>query len=296
MIDATNGNQPRFTYVAQNLIHEIGMYGKQVCGFFQSLACETTLEKNVMFNGPRAGINFNDGMGGGGLIQRNLIFNMVRETGDHGPFNSWDRQPYVTKVLNGSDSLIPKVNVLQYNFLINNYHSTWPIDNDDGSCFYLTQYNFLIYGGYKNYLGHSKTIMNNIYIYPDAKHLYSADENGEPQDFFSMPYCANSDGAETGISGWNEVWMNNTCVIGNPVVYEFGSCNPNNLNDPPNPFTANNMFYLPNQKISFVCDKTSWTLPQFQAKGRDLGSQLFDPPSTATIIQWGKQLLFQQQK
>ena len=28
--------------------------------------------------------------------QGNLIFNQVRETGDHGPYNSWDRQPYLT--------------------------------------------------------------------------------------------------------------------------------------------------------------------------------------------------------
>lgn len=42
----------------------------------------------------RAGINFNDGFGGGNLIESNLLFNTCRESGDHGPFNSWDRQVY----------------------------------------------------------------------------------------------------------------------------------------------------------------------------------------------------------
>ena len=50
---------------------------------------------NVFFNGPRAGVNFNDGFGGGNIMTRNLLFNYVRETGDHGPFNAWDSQPFV---------------------------------------------------------------------------------------------------------------------------------------------------------------------------------------------------------
>lgn len=31
-----------------------------------------------MFNGPRAGININDGFGGGNQIENNLLFNFVR--------------------------------------------------------------------------------------------------------------------------------------------------------------------------------------------------------------------------
>lgn len=31
-----------------------------------------------MFNGPRAGINVNDGFGGGNQIEKNLLFNFVR--------------------------------------------------------------------------------------------------------------------------------------------------------------------------------------------------------------------------
>ena len=32
-----------------------------------------------------------DGLGGGNTVEQNLLFNMVRETNDHGAFNSWDR-------------------------------------------------------------------------------------------------------------------------------------------------------------------------------------------------------------
>ena len=62
---------------------------------FQAKSCETTFERNLLFNGPRAGINLNDGFGGGSNISQNLIFNFCRESGDHGPINSWNRQPYV---------------------------------------------------------------------------------------------------------------------------------------------------------------------------------------------------------
>ena len=65
--------------------------------FFQAITALTTIEGNIFFNGPRAGINFNDGFGGGNVIRNNLLFNFCRETSDHGPFNSWDRQPYLTK-------------------------------------------------------------------------------------------------------------------------------------------------------------------------------------------------------
>lgn len=51
----------------------------------------------------------------------------VRETSDHGCFNSWDRLPYLTTVRTGVPSLIPAESYITRNFFINNYHTTWPI-------------------------------------------------------------------------------------------------------------------------------------------------------------------------
>ena len=278
LIDGTDGNQPRGTKVIGNLVHEIGIYGKQVCAYVQSVACQTQLAGNVFFNGPRAGVNFNDGFGGGNLLKNNLIFNMVRETEDHGPFNSWDRQPYLTEVgsNDGSRSLTPAENYLINNFFINNYHSTWPIDHDDGSCYYTDQFNFLLYGGYKNYLGHSKTVTNNLYVYPDAN-----------------TGCAFSDGASlTGLaSGWDEVWSNNTCIISSSVVYENGACDPSHLKGLV-PFTANNHFYTADGNITIPCGKNiTFTLAQYQALGYDIGTIVSKLPTNEEIIAWGKQLL-----
>ncbi len=289
LIDGLGGSQPRGTKIISNLVHESGIFGKQTSPYMQSLACETELVGNVFFNGPRAGINFNDGFGGGNLLENNLIFNMVRETGDHGTFNSWDRQPYLTEVQDGrTPSLIPATSNITRNFLINNYHSTWPIDHDDGSCYYYDTYNYLVYGGYKNYLGHSKTVINNTYVYPDA--LHSA-----KQTYLGYPYCANHDGATlTDLpSGWDEVWAQNTCIIGNPDIYEFGTCSLDAKNDSLGlvPLTYDNTFYAPNKEIYIRCGSANLTLQDYQGMGFDKGSVVNDIVDTATVIGWGKQLL-----
>ena len=70
-----------------------------------------------------AGINFNDGMGGGDLIRGNLIANCVRESGDHGPFNSWDRVPYITTLRNGTASIIPQWREITKNLIYAVYAS-----------------------------------------------------------------------------------------------------------------------------------------------------------------------------
>ena len=290
LIDGTNGNQPRGINIAGNLVHEIGIYGKQVSAFMQALACQSEIVANVFFNGPRAGINFNDGLGGGNRVENNLIFNMVRETNDHGPFNSWDRLPYITTVKDGhTPSLDPATSTITRNFLINNYHSTWPLDHDDGSCYYEDTYNYLVYGGYKNFLGHSKTVMYNVYVYPDAN-IHTPTDG---YSYLSKPFCANHDGASKGDlpSGWDEVWANNTCIIGNPNVYEFGTCNPTGDLKGLIPLTYNNTFYAPNKDIHIHCGNRDLTLEQFQSMGYDKGSVVNDIVDTETIIEWGKHLL-----
>ena len=244
----------------------------------QSLACQTELIDNVFFNGPRAGINFNDGFGGGNLLKNNLIFNHVRETQDHGQFNSWDRLPYLTDVKTGTASLISALSNVTRNFIINTYNSLYPIDHDDGSCYYLDTYNYLIYGGYKNYLGHSKTVQNNVYVYPDTNPI--------------KPFCGVCNGASRDYlpSGWGEVYSNNTCLMGNPNIYQFGSCN---LDDPEGliPFTAFNKFYAPNKDVYIKCQGAELSLYVFQKLGYDKGSTVSDPVDTATVIKWGKDLL-----
>lgn len=95
-VDGTGQTYPARNLISNNHMHEIGVYGKQTSCYFQALGQNNTLSNNLCYNGPRAGINWNDGFAGGSTVNGNLVFNMVRETGDHGPYNSWDRQPYLT--------------------------------------------------------------------------------------------------------------------------------------------------------------------------------------------------------
>jgi len=87
-MDGTSGEQPRGTLIENNFCHEIGHFEKQSSCWFQAKTATTTLRNNIMFNGPRALINFNDGFGGGNVIDSNLMFNANRETSDHGQLST----------------------------------------------------------------------------------------------------------------------------------------------------------------------------------------------------------------
>jgi hypothetical protein len=107
--DARGGDFPRYTQIRNNIAYDVGLWEKQASAWFQAKAAQTTLTQNLFFNGPRAGINFNDGLGGGSVIESNLLFNFCRESFDHGPFNSWDRNLYYVHQPddNGSPSALP---------------------------------------------------------------------------------------------------------------------------------------------------------------------------------------------
>ena len=66
-----------------------------------------------------------DGFGGGNNISGNILFNFCRDSGDHGPFNSWDRQMWLIKQPDddGSPSVLPQFNTISHNLMIANYNS-----------------------------------------------------------------------------------------------------------------------------------------------------------------------------
>ena len=204
-----------------------------------------------------------------------MTFNWVRETSDHGNFNSWDRLPFYTKTT-GAASVAVVESQVRHNLMWNNYHSTWPIDHDDGSCYYHDHDNFLMYGGAKNYLGHSKRNEKNYYIYADlgASPICMVDDSSNAQDTF----------------------INNTCIHQNGGVYmwqHYNGCagwHPN-LNKSVE-ITANNSFFTLDGQIHLNCGQagTPWSLAQYQAKGYDLGSTVTTLPSTERVVGWAARL------
>ena len=90
-IDITNSDiiqtQPHNINIIQNYCHELGIFETQSSFYFQAKSFSNILSYNIFYNGPRAGINFNDGFGGGSQIYKNLLFNTCRESSDHGMFS-----------------------------------------------------------------------------------------------------------------------------------------------------------------------------------------------------------------
>ena len=133
--DGTGGQQPRRGLIYGNVAHDIGLEQKQSSFYFTAQSCENTLVGNIVYNIPRAAINFEDNFGGATLVQDNLLFNTCRESSDHSSINSWSRMPYVTMVRDGiTPSAIPAYTNFTRNFIVNNYAADGGcVDTDDVS-------------------------------------------------------------------------------------------------------------------------------------------------------------------
>mmetsp|Transcript_4055 Transcript_4055/g.6173 ORF Transcript_4055/g.6173 Transcript_4055/m.6173 type:complete len:357 (-) Transcript_4055:62-1132(-) len=260
-VDGTDGEHPQHTAVISCTAREVGLYEKQSSFFMQAKTSETVLAYNVFFNGPRAGINFNDGFAGGDEVVGNLVFSTCRESGDHGPLNTWDRQPFLTNVRTGQPSMQMQWREIHHNFFIDNYSQQENVDNDDGSGYYYTHDNFLVYGrqGMKNdFGGHDNHHYNNIYAYVDH----------------GLGICEQLDGHEDYFYG-NKVVMTGTKVgsfactgTGRPVIY-------------------NNEYYTTTGNVT----ECGMPLAAWQAQGNDHGSKVKSLPADGMVIQWARFLL-----
>ena len=178
-------NYPALCVIHNNLIHDIGLIGKQVAGVFISMASQITVSHNTIYHIPRAAICINDGTWGGHVIEFNDAFDMVRETGDHGPFNSWGRDRH----WNTADYRAKETGVSPARSLcqLDNYKTTiirnnrfehrgshsWGIDLDDGSSNYHLYNNLTLGCSFKLREGFFRLVENNICIgpYPPGKHV-----------------------------------------------------------------------------------------------------------------------------
>ena len=164
---------PSECVVHDNLIHDIGMFEKQVTGVEISMSFRIKVSHNSVYDTPRSGINISEGTWGGHVIEYNDVFSTVRETGDHGSFNSWGRDrywhpDYKTMVERSrlrpdlilADMLEP--NVLRFNRF--RCDRGWDIDLDDGSSYYHIHDNLCLAGGIKLREGFHRVVENNIIV------------------------------------------------------------------------------------------------------------------------------------
>jgi len=164
---------PQNCIADNNLIHDIGLIEKQVAGVDINISSQIRVSHNTIYNVPRAGINIGDGCFGGQLIEYNMVFNTVLETGDHGAFNSWGRDRFWNADRNYMDSLVAihpeliRMDAQMPNILRNNLFSCkhgWDIDLDDGSSNYEIYNNLCLNGGIKFREGFYRKGFNNIII------------------------------------------------------------------------------------------------------------------------------------
>ena len=92
--DAETDDIPMDCEASNNLVHDVGVFAKQCAGVFMANCQRIRIAHNHIYNTPRAGINVNDGRYGGHVFEFNDVHDTVRETSDHGPFNSYGREPY----------------------------------------------------------------------------------------------------------------------------------------------------------------------------------------------------------
>jgi hypothetical protein len=176
-IDRTPGpksdNYPADCLVDECLIHLTGRVEKQTAGVEIDLAQGITVRHCSIYDTPRSGINIGDGCWGGHVIEFCDIFDTVKETGDHGSFNSWGRDRYWRSNIGEVNAWVrqvpdlPKLDAVKPNVLANNRWRCdhgWDIDLDDGSSFYIITNNLCLHGGIKNREGFGRVVENNIMV------------------------------------------------------------------------------------------------------------------------------------
>ncbi|MHB8524251.1 MAG: PDZ domain-containing protein [Limisphaerales bacterium] len=176
-LDRTPGprteNYPADCLVDDCLIYLTGRVEKQTAGVDIDLSENITVRHCSIYDMPRAGINIGDGCWGGDVIEYCDVFDTVKETGDHGSFNSWGRDRYwlpnggtVTAWVKQVPDL-PKLDRVKPNILANNRWRCdhgWDIDLDDGSSYFIISNNLCLHGGIKNREGFGRLVENNIMV------------------------------------------------------------------------------------------------------------------------------------
>ncbi|MFI5379119.1 MAG: PDZ domain-containing protein [Tepidisphaerales bacterium] len=178
-LDRTPGprtnNYPADCLVEDCLIYLSGRVEKQTAAVQIELSQGITVRHCSLYDVPRAGINIGDGCWGGHLIEFCDIFDTVKETGDHGSFNSWGRDRFWG--LNGlnlnddktweTEKAVPVLDAVKTVVMRNNRWRCdhgWDIDLDDGSTNYHLYNNLCLNGGIKNREGFFRIVENNIMV------------------------------------------------------------------------------------------------------------------------------------
>ena len=177
-LDLTPGpkteNYPADCLLEDSLIYRTGRVEKQSAPVEIDIAKSITVRHVSIYDVPRAGINIGDGCFGGHHIDFCDVFDTVKETGDHGSFNSWGRDRWwgvtgidLDTVVDGPHKALPVLDATEPNTLSNTRWRCdhgWDIDLDDGSTNYHIYNNLCLNGGLKLREGFFRICENNILV------------------------------------------------------------------------------------------------------------------------------------
>jgi hypothetical protein len=177
--------------VDDSLIRATGRVEKQTAPVQIAMSRRITVRDCSIYDVPRAGINIGDGCWGGHLIEGCDVFDTVKETGDHGSFNSWGRDRYwglegvdLGTIAAGPDADLPLLDATSPVVIRGNRWRCdhgWDIDLDDGSSSYEIRENLCLNGGLKLREGFRRTVENNVIVnnsfhphvwYPNSRDIF----------------------------------------------------------------------------------------------------------------------------
>jgi hypothetical protein len=172
-IDRTPGPKgdafPADCTVEDCLIRHAGEVEKQATGVQVSMAQGITIRHCSIYDMSRAGINISEGTFGGHLIEFCDVFDTVKETGDHGSFNSWGRDRFwgLKNVPPGELPKLALLDAVKPSVIRNSRWRCdhgWDVDLDDGSSNYQIYNNLFLRGGLKLREGFHRRVWNNIAV------------------------------------------------------------------------------------------------------------------------------------
>lgn len=176
---------PKNCTVEDCLIEYVGLTEKQATGVEISMSYGITVKNCTICHTSRAGINISEGTFGGHRIEGCDVFDTVRETGDHGSFNSWgrDRFWHLNDTSDNECGQYALLDMLAPNVITRSRFRCdrgWDIDLDDGSSNYIITENLCLNGGIKLREGFMRTVKGNVIVnnsvhchvwYPDSRDI-----------------------------------------------------------------------------------------------------------------------------
>lgn len=165
---------PRDICLKNNYFYNVGVYEKQTAGIYVSVSRHVQIESSTFHHMPRSAVTIGDGCFGGHRIVDCDIFDTVRETGDHGPFNSWGRDRFwsfggYTGDGKGGERKRPyakydamETTVIEHNRITG--YAGFGFDLDDGSTNYHIFNNLCLGVGIKCREGFDRLVENNILV------------------------------------------------------------------------------------------------------------------------------------